>query len=50
MKILQVEADLFHIKEQTDRTADKCDLKLIIALSSFQKALPYKNICFWLHR
>ena len=32
------------VKEQTDRRTDKCDLKLIIALSSFPNALNYKNI------
>ena len=45
MKILQVEASLFHVKEQTDRRTDRRDLKLIIAFSSFPGALNCKNIC-----
>jgi len=45
MKVLQVEADLFPVKEQTYRTTDKCNLKIVMALSNFPKALTYKNIC-----
>ena len=45
MKILQVEADLSPVKEQTYRMTDKCDLKLIMALGSFLNALTYENIC-----
>ena len=41
-----MEANLYHVKEQTDRRTDKCASKLIIAVSSFPNALNYKNICF----
>jgi hypothetical protein len=45
MEILQLEADLSHVKEQTDKRTDRRDLKLIKALNCFLKALNYKNIC-----